>query len=293
MPSTAEYARSSSSADGQPWLFAARRAALRVVIPAVLMVFPASSAAGGGENFAEAGQLFIQNYSVEDYEAYAQNFSIVQSSDDLLYVANAAGVLEHDGVTWRKIPISNSSVARALTIGPEGRIFVGAVDELGYLAPDASGSMAYVSLMDQITDPRDRELGHIWSVASTSQGAYFQAYERLIRWDGEKMMVWRTDTRFLAGFVVGEYLYIHQQGQGMMRVEGDDLVPAPGGAFFRDKTSEAAVALDEQTFLVVTAEHGLFRCRTRSCSKQYNLYFNVKIYESGTKILLIKLIMKK
>ncbi|MCP4870177.1 MAG: hypothetical protein GY898_15840, partial [Proteobacteria bacterium] len=84
--------------------------------------------------FDEVGRFYVQNFAPQDYGAHAQNWAIVQSPKGLLYVANGQGVLEYDGVSWRLIPISNRSSARSLAIDTEGRVYVGAQGELGYLA---------------------------------------------------------------------------------------------------------------------------------------------------------------
>ena len=132
---------------------------------------------------------------------------MVQSPEDLIYVANGSGVLEVDGVSGRQIPIDNHSVARSLALDSNGRIYVGAVDELGYLAPDALGAMRYVSMVDHLL-PADREFADVWRIEKTSEGLFLQTYQRLFRWNDQEMRVWHAETRFVGSFVLDDVLYL-------------------------------------------------------------------------------------
>src|SRR6056297_2376140 len=89
----------------------------------------------------------IVNYPPGITRGSEQNWSIVQDQRGVMYVGNDdKGVLEYDGSEWRTIPTSNNSIVRSLACSDDGTIYVGAVSELGYLAPDATGKMKYNSL---------------------------------------------------------------------------------------------------------------------------------------------------
>ncbi len=63
-----------------------------------------------------------------------------------MYVGNNDGILEYDGSTWRFIGTEKSTAIRSLAINKKGTIYVGAVGEIGYLEPDSSGNLKYISL---------------------------------------------------------------------------------------------------------------------------------------------------
>ena len=94
-------------------------------------------------------------------------------------------ILEYDGVTWRKI-FTPTSVIRSLAMDDSGKIWVGANADFGYLAPDATGSMHFVSILDKV--PADRRgFTSVWQTLTTPQGIFFRSYELLFRWDGQRM----------------------------------------------------------------------------------------------------------
>jgi hypothetical protein len=84
----------------------------------------------------ETGNPFILNLNADSYNAHAQNFAVEQDSRGVLYFGNFAGILEYDGESWRIIPTENITKVSSLSDGPDGRIYVGARGEIGYLSPD-------------------------------------------------------------------------------------------------------------------------------------------------------------
>ncbi|MCP5029965.1 MAG: hypothetical protein GY929_27170, partial [Actinomycetia bacterium] len=191
-------------------------------------------------------------------------------------------MLEYDGVSWHLIPVSNRSIGRSLTTDGQGRVFVGAVGELGYLAPvapqgrrrpGALGRMRYVSLVEHLA-PDDRAFSNVWRIEKTTGGVYFRVSERLFRWNGQQMKVWRSETRFLQIFTLRDTLYVQQEGIGLMRIVDDSLAMAPGGDLFQDKRIFGLVPQGEAAYLVITRSHGMFRCARRRSAEAACTPFN-------------------
>ena len=65
---------------------------------------------------SDHGRPFVKNYSPKDYEGSAQNWAAVQDKRGVLYFANQAGVIEYDGVNWRRIQILDDRTAFAISI---------------------------------------------------------------------------------------------------------------------------------------------------------------------------------
>ena len=85
----------------------------------------------------ELGIYSVKNFSSKEYNGMVQNWSIVQDSRGVIYAANDQGILEYDGTVWRTILISAlAKRGRSLAISEDGTIYVGAVEDFGYLKPD-------------------------------------------------------------------------------------------------------------------------------------------------------------
>jgi ligand-binding sensor domain-containing protein len=182
----------------------------------------------------ETGIPYIQNYSPEDYGAKTQNWAVVQDKRGVMYFGNRDGILEYDGVSWRVITIPNGSTVRSLALDHNGRIYVGAQGEFGYLAPDFLGQMRYISLLDNVSE-ENRDFVDVWKTYATNHGVYFITYKYLFRvpllssplysgleGDTEKIKVWKPETSFHIGFAVRDTLYIIQQKIGLMKMMAAD-----------------------------------------------------------------------
>ena len=230
------------------------------LIAAPLALMPGVTGAQPASPYAEVGRFFMQSFAPEDYGAHVQNWAVVQDDRGFVYVANGDGVLEFDGVSWRLIETANRSVARSLAVGPGGRVFVGAVGEMGFLAPDSSGRLRYVTLVPHIPE-EDRGFSDVWGTHALSDGVYFQSRERLFRWRGGKIDVWRPEREFLNGLAVHDVFYVTDRTGELFYVNQDKLRLAPGGAMFAGERIFGLVPHGEDAFLAVTRRKGLVRCR--------------------------------
>jgi signal transduction histidine kinase/CheY-like chemotaxis protein len=206
---------------------------------------------------AEAGRPFVRNYTPKQYGAQEQNWAIVQDDRGVIYVGNNVGVLEYDGASWRLIRMPNKTTARSLAKDSQGRIYVGAVGEFGYLAPDTSGDMQFVSLLGHV--PADsREFADVWRTLFTPEGIYFQSPQYLFRWSDGRLRVWKPQTRFYRASVAEGTLYIGQPETGLMKMAGDALKEVPGGRRFVDEGRLVILPYDERRILIGTRADGFF-----------------------------------
>ncbi len=198
---------------------------------------------------AEVGMPVLRNYSPRDYGSLDPNiWCILQDRRGVLYFGASNVVLEYDGVAWRKISIPSATV-RSLTLDDQGKIWVGAVGDFGYLEPDAHGTLQYKSLLEKVP-PEQRNFNDVWQVLITPQGNFFRAYERLFRWDGRRLHAWATQTRFHALAEVGGRIYTSQTGIGLEEIVGDELRPLPGGEAYKNSRKLFLHPYDEQRMVV-------------------------------------------
>jgi hypothetical protein len=168
------------------------------------------------------GRPFIRNYNPKEYGAAFNYWAIAQDRRGVMYFGNWNGVLEYDGVSWRLISTPNKSGVRSLVVDANDRIYVGAVGDLGYLAPNSLGDMRFISLLDHVL-PENREFNEVWYSYATSQGVYFRTDKILLRWANNRMQTWKPRTSFSGLFVVRDRVYIQQWGIGLLDLAGDSL----------------------------------------------------------------------
>ncbi len=211
---------------------------LRWMVRLLLGLLLASAAMASAQTAtrAEAGLPFLRNYTPRDYGAHGQNWAVVQDPRGIIYAGNNDGVLEFDGERWRLIRTEKRTVVRALAVAPDGRVYVGALGEIGVLEPDPQGRLRYVSLLDRLA-PADRQFDDVHHVFVHGDDVYFATYARLIRLRGDSVRSWTPGTAFHRAFMARDRLFIRERGRGLMELVGDELLRVPGG----EVMAEAAV----------------------------------------------------
>jgi signal transduction histidine kinase len=206
-----------------------------------------AGARGGATSHQELGRPFIRNFEPTEYGGFPQNWSIAQDHQGVIYIANTqGGVLAFDGSHWRSITLPNLSGARALAADSDGRIYVGAVGEIGYLAPDSRGQMNYVSLLDLVA-PEDRKFAIVGAVLATAEGVYFVSSSHLFRFRANTIRVWQPKTAFRGAFWVNNSLLVREADRGLSRLTDDELVLVAGGERFAKERISAVLPLGAPT----------------------------------------------
>ncbi len=206
------------------------------------------------------GVPIVTNYPHDITGGSEQNWCITQDSRGVIYVGNNdKGILEYDGVDWRRIAVPNDPAIRSMVNGNDGLVYVGAVSEFGYLAPDLLGNMQYRSLSDSL-DKEQYPFSAVWRTYSHEGKIYFCSFNYIFIYDTteEHLSVMETGEYSFYSFLVNGTLYVSDYGEGMMRFRDDQLVTVPGGAFFSEMTITGMVPFDENRILVGTYFNGLF-----------------------------------
>jgi len=206
----------------------------------------------------ETGKPFITNYAVEDYEAHAQNWSILQDKRGVLYFGNSIGLLEFDGNSWRLIRVTNRSIVRTMDMDNNGKIYVGGDGDFGYLGQDSLGQTQFFSLADRVPQ-EDRPFTGVATHVS-DRGVYFGTPTSLFLWADEQIRVWKPQNSFTSAYYVNGTYYIHDSGAGLMRMEGDSLRLSPDGDKLINQRLSFMMPLSawQDRILIGTRVNGLF-----------------------------------
>jgi signal transduction histidine kinase/DNA-binding response OmpR family regulator len=206
------------------------------------------------------GFKYIKNYTRKEYGGQSQSWCILQDKHGIIYVGNQLGLLEFDGVSWRKIDVPNDFV-RSMAMDDTGTIYVGGIDEIGFLAPDSKGSLQYVSLLEHVDNDK-RRFSDVWETHWTKQGIYFKTSKFLFRWNHntKKIRVWESNNKFHLSFICNGKLFIRQENVGLMEMDTgtDSLKVVPGGESFAGKKIYMMAPYDNKKLLIGTRENGFY-----------------------------------
>lgn len=171
----------------------------------------------------------LRAFSARDTGARTMAWSAAQDRAGIMYFG-CDSLLCFDGDRWRSAVMEPSSYGiRALDIGPNGRIWVGAVNEVGWFEPGARGPRAYHSLTSRLP-PALAAVGDVWRVyAEGPDRAVFVTHDRILRWDSGTFASWDCPgMKLLSSMRTPKGIYIHYPPRGLLRMgaAGPELVAA-------------------------------------------------------------------
>ena len=209
----------------------------------------------------ESGVPLLRNYSPEEYNSEPQIWAITQDQRGIMYFGASDGILEYDGSDWRKICTPKKQVVRSLDIDSNGRIYVGSNNEFGYLEPDASGSLHYVSL-SIFLDTMYQNFEDIWKTVVKSDVVYFSSNKFIFRFSPDKgkpskknLKVYKTETGFFLLFKNNADVFSFQRRKGMYKIGKDSLEKIRGATKVRTWFMET---YEGNKSLIGTNPDGLF-----------------------------------
>ena len=192
----------------------------------------------------QLGKPFVTNYSYQDYDGGPVNWWALEDNNGLMYFANGGGILQFDGVTWNNIEANNG--VRCLVKDPDGTIYVGLGGDFGYLSPDKTGKLEYISLMDKIPEEH-RNFVEVWEVDYYKGRVIFRTEFKLYCWDGEKMKVIVSENGLHVGNIVNDTYYLRIWGVGLTRLRDDDTFElVPDGERFTSERIYAILPYDSE-----------------------------------------------
>ena len=205
--------------------------------------------------YNEIGQHFIKYYSPKEYNESYQNWCVNQDKRGIMYFGNSNGILEYDGSSWRSIKIPNNSIVRSMAIGENGRIYVAASSDFGYLAPDSLGQNRFISILNYLDD-RYKEFGDVWDVVTTSHGVYFKTQDKIFRWNGDRIKVFESVNAYRL-YKVRDNVYVRNGGEGLLKISDNSLNLVPDGEKFASIGIYDMLPFGNE-ILVTTNSNGLF-----------------------------------
>jgi len=173
----------------------------------------------------------IENISPEIYDAGNQNWMTSQDSNNHIYIANNAGLLEFNGATWKLHYSPNGTIIRSVKV-IDDLIFTGCYMEFGYWKRDQFGNLNYNSLIDKLTTPLIKD-EHFWNILEYDNWVLFQSLDRIYLYNlkEESFNVISAKTSRAEIFQVANRIYFQKINEGVFKIENgkavlisDDLV---------------------------------------------------------------------
>jgi len=247
-----------------------------------------STAEGFSQTYPLQGSPLIQHYFYKDYGGSNQVWCALQDKRGVMYFGDNGGILEFDGSTWRHIQMPKRTTVRSMCADSNGTIYVGSVNEFGFLAPNNVGEMQYVSLSDSLPED-ERNFQNVWKTHCTSEGVYFVSPKFVFRYSNKKLTTINVNLTTWFAEKINDGLYLIDAQYGMCFLQNTVVVPLPG---LIDKNYRSAISYPDNRILLANskAEWLLYDIRNKTIenfnadAKEYlvthKIYFISRIDES-------------
>ncbi|WP_246296876.1 triple tyrosine motif-containing protein [Winogradskyella vidalii] len=225
----------------------------------------------------------IQVFTPQDYVAEDQNWSIGQTADNFIYVANNKGLLEYNGASWQLYNSPNDAILRTVSV-VEDIIYSGGYMSFGYWTKNKQGKLFYTSLSDHesLSIKEDEDF---WGIVGVEDYILFQSFDRIYIYNtiDKSFSIIDSDSRINRIFKVDDAIYFQKTGVGIFKIiKGQESLAIPSIAI---NNSELINIFDSDSGLLLqTKEQGFFRFQNATITpwkiSADNLLSNFSVYSS-------------
>lgn len=199
----------------------------------------------------------IVNISRNEYGGDGQSWDIIDDEQGNLYLGNNAGVLKFDGETWQLFAVDNKSIVRSLAKGPDGKIYVGAYNEIGVLEKSSKHGLRYRSLNHLIPDSA-KNFDDVWRIHQTQFGIIFQSFEYVFILREDSIQVIEPGERYGFSYYVNNTFYIVEKGAGLRVLKDDSLHTISSDPLFSSDEIHSIIPFQSNDLLVGTLGNGIY-----------------------------------
>jgi ligand-binding sensor domain-containing protein/DNA-binding CsgD family transcriptional regulator len=197
----------------------------------------------------------INNFTTADYKGGNQNWDIQQDKLGIMCFANNEGLLTYNGQTWNIYPVANNTVVRSVQIGADGKIYVGAQDDMGYFYPNQKGVLKYTSLKYLIPKP-DNSFNDVWTILMFNDRIFFRTNTKIFELRNNRITTFNSNPGWLFLGKCNNELYAQERTGGLRKFEKDKwnlVCKLPNNALIT-----AIAHYSKDTVLIATLKDGLF-----------------------------------
>ncbi|QQS96554.1 ligand-binding sensor domain-containing protein [Sphingobacterium spiritivorum] len=211
-----------------------------------------------GQEIPKIGHPWVQQYTKFNYNAGNQNWSVATDSSGVIYVGNGDGLLQFDGQVWSLHTLPNKSTVRAVTVGPQQRIYTGGMGEFGYWEKSKIGKLTYHSISKLVSKETILK-DEIWKIIIDGKRVIFQSFANLYCYENGKIdLVSGNNQPFLFAFKANNRIFIEKLPGGLFELKNKSLIPLKGNEVLRNQLILSILPLSGQSVLIGTAKNGLY-----------------------------------
>lgn len=219
----------------------------------------------------------IQNYSIVDYAAGNQNWSISQGANKHMFFGNNIGLLEFDGSRWKLYASPNGTIVRAVH-AVNDIVYAGCYMEFGYWKRNQYGELEYISLLDKLTAPLIED-EHVWNITSRDEWIIFQTLNRLYLYNTEedRFEIIDFNTTRAKIFNLGLNIYLQDKSGGLYAIQNGEAVLISSHKVFSENIIVGIYNFSDK--LLIITEGGKFYLYDNDVITEWKIEGLSKVFE--------------
>lgn len=199
----------------------------------------------------------INIFHPKDYGGESQNWSISQSEEQNIYVANNKGLLEYNGAKWNLYKSPNETIIRAVKV-IDNLIYTGSFHDFGYWEKNEFGVLNYTSLSKKLNVAflEDEEF---WNIMYLDNSILFQSLDRIHIYnkDSKVYSVIKSKTKISKLFKVDSNFYFQSLNKGFYKIENGKATLVSNNALFTNNVIVNTFSYND-SILVLTQDKGFY-----------------------------------
>jgi ligand-binding sensor domain-containing protein/DNA-binding CsgD family transcriptional regulator len=233
--------------------------------------------------YAQIGIPQINNYSNLDYKGGTQNWDIDQDKNGNMYFANNEGLLTYNGKYWKIYPLPNKTIVRSLKIAADGKIYVGAQDEIGYFFPDANGVLKYHSLRALIP-ANERQIADIWDIVNLENEIFFRSTAKILQYKEGAFRVYKPEGTWEYLGASKNFIFAQDTAKGLLSFKKGIWEIILGPKELKNATITSILNMSGDTLLISTLRNGLYQLYNNRIIKKISVddssFYKHRIYNA-------------
>lgn len=225
----------------------------------------------------------VQIFGTDQYNADNQNWSVSQSQDNHVFIANNKGLLEFNGESWVLYPSPDETIMRAVNV-IDDLVFTGSYMEFGFWKRDDFSVLNYTSLYKELDIPIVED-EQFWNILNLDNFVLFQSLDRIIiynRNDATFKIVTSKNT-LTKIFKVENAIYFQSIQEGIFKIENGKAQLVIDSELV--KTNVVVNMFDQDGELLVLTQNDGFYIYSENILKKWNIASNellsqVSVYNS-------------
>ncbi|MGJ8667095.1 MAG: hypothetical protein ACSHW7_12070 [Patiriisocius sp.] len=232
----------------------------------------------------------ISNFSSNIYGAGNQNWSISQTENKFIYIANNDGLLEFNGAKWTLFPSPNGTLMRSVAV-KDNSVYTGSYMDFGIREKNELGILTYQSLSDKLAlDIVEDE--QFWNIIPYENWVLFQSLNRIYVYNtlNEEVNIISANNTIHKMYNVEGVIYFQVANEGLYRIQNRVKELVSGLTIFKEDVVVGLFQVSEG-LRVITRANGIlnfngkelssWNTELKSLTKTLSIYTSLRLTDGS------------